>query len=200
LRIAEEIGEELHLERLYFVPSSQNPHKPPSPAPYHHRVEMIRQAIAGNPRFFLGEWEAKRTPAFTRDTLEELHSLFPGVRWVLLLGEDAFRDFPSWKDPKGILFYADLAVAHRSLNPLPEEDLLQKLCFHVSLTPVKRDRYWEVRGIPERTPRIYFPLTTFLEISSTEIRKKVASQRSCRYLLPLEVEEYIRDHALYKEP
>jgi len=161
---------------------------------------MVRRAIAGNSRFFLGEWEGGKAPAYTRDTLEELHSRFPEVRWVFLLGEDAFRDFPFWKDPKGILFYADLAVARRSLNPLPEEDLLQRFCDHLSLVPRRKDSFWEVGGVPGRTPRIYFPPTTFLDISSTEVRKRVSAKRSLRYLLPPEVEVYIRDHALYIGP
>lgn len=199
LRIAEEMGEMLGLERIYFVPSGGNPFKSPPHAPFPERAEMVRRAIALNTRFFFGGWEEGRTPSFTSDTLSRIHEEFPWVRWVLLMGEDTFSDFPTWKDPLKILELGDLAVARRSHESGKKvKELVQAVAHRLELPLRQSGEAWELSLPGGSYARIHLPPTTLLSISSTQIREYLSLGRSCRYLLPPEVEEYLTSHNLYE--
>src|SRR5438477_3516533 len=90
--------EQLHLDTLLFIPAALSPHKLAAhPASADLRVEMLRAAIAGEPRFCLDELELLRPPpSYTFDTIEELKRREPDSEFVCLIGEDNVAQLPTW--------------------------------------------------------------------------------------------------------
>jgi len=173
LVIAEQAREQVALDRVLFVPAARPPHKQTQPlSTFAHRATMLRLAIAGHLAFEVSEVEKDRPgPSYTVATLEDLRRCHPEADLFLILGGDSLRDFPNWREPERIAAMATLVAA-----PRPG---------------------YLVQSLPNwvRLQEIQVPL---LEISSTDIRKRVASGRSIRYLVPRAVECYIEAHGLYR--
>lgn len=175
LLLAESAREELALDALIFMPANIPPHKVNGRTitPAHCRLEMLRIAIESNPCFSLSTYEIDcKGVSYTVDTLRWLRAEHPAAELTLLIGGDAARDFGTWREPSEIARLARLAVLERPGIPLPEEVL---------------------PGIGYR--RVDAPL---IEISSTEIRERVAAGRSIRYRTPEPVIDYINQHGLYR--
>jgi nicotinate-nucleotide adenylyltransferase len=175
LILAERACEELRLDTLLFIPAYIPPHKSAGRriASPERRIEMLRLAIASNPRFRIEDHEIDREGiSYTVETLRYLQGEHPDAALTLLIGADNARDFGTWHRPEEIVRMASVAVWERPGSELPREIL---------------------PGIPFE--RIDAPL---IEISSTEIRERVASGRSIRYLTPEPVVEYIYQHGLYR--
>jgi nicotinate-nucleotide adenylyltransferase len=118
-------------------------------------------------------------PSYTVDTLEALHRQHgPGLELYFILGEDALRDLPNWRDPERIVTLAWLAVAPRAQG----------------IGPTASDVEAAVPGIAERIVPIAMPT---IDVSSTALRARAWAGQSLRYLVPLAVDEYIRRHGLY---
>lgn len=182
LLLAETVREALALDSVVFLPTGRQPLKPDhAAAPARHRVEMVRLAIAGNPSFVLSTVEAERAGvSYTVDTLRELRALWepshPAV-WFII-GADSLASLPRWRDPLGVLALARLAVVRR---PGVEVDM-------GSLRTA-------LPGIDSSVDWVDAPL---LDISSTDIRRRVAGGLSIRYRVPGAVREYIETHGLYR--
>jgi nicotinate-nucleotide adenylyltransferase len=196
LRSAEEIGETLALERVLFLPSAAPPHKNRSNlAPPHHRLAMVRLAVAGNPRFRASALEVERGGrSYSVDSLRELRRrLGEGARLHFVIGLDAFREIDSWKEYEEIFGLADLVVTSRPPEaPVPTRELLPvavraQFCY-------RRGRGW----IHRSGHTIRFGSVTPLDISASDIRLRLARRQSIRYLLPPSVERYIARHRLYR--
>ena len=209
LRLAEEMAAALNLREVRFMPSGQPPHRPAPLTPPQHRVEMVRRAIAGNPRFVLDDREVRAARvSYTVDTLTELRNeMGPQQPLYLLLGADAFLGLPSWYEWHRLFEFAHIGVAQR-----PGANLLQTL-------PALLQHEVTTRGSIERAalsaigrPVADADLTarlspagtisilemTPLAISAQAIRAALAAQQSVRYLLPDTVLEYLQQQQLYK--
>lgn len=197
LRLAEEIRELAALEHVVFMPAQINPLKRDTPAtPAHHRVEMLRAALAGRDDYEIDERELRRDgPSYTIDTLRALRAERPHDEFVLILGMDAFRLFGRWKSWSEIVTLAHLVVAGR-----PGE---QRLDPRSVLSIESPDRLWydqaEDKFHFKSGLSLTFCETTPLSISATDIRRRVSTGRSIRYLTPDPVIQYIQQHQLYKE-
>ena len=173
LIVAEEVLSALELDRILFIPAHIPPHKE-SDIPSKERYEMTGIAISGNPRFQLSDVEMKRGGiSYTADTLRELRDVFREVEFYLIMGADEFAEIENWREPEAVLSLATVVVMRR-----PGCD---------------------VGGVGQkysgRFLRVDVPL---IEISSSDIRRKVKEGRSITYLVPLGVEEYIRQKGLYR--
>jgi len=184
LRLAESAreAEELSLDRVLFVPAGQPWRKSDRVISHaRQRAAMLDLAIEGNPAFEMSTLELEREgPSYTVDTLEFLHSQYPGSELVLIMGEDALADLPNWRTPERIVSLAQLAVASRRESNRDPPHKSESL-------PV---------GTLERV--IWVPMEP-LQISGSAIRDKVRSGLSVRYLVPDAVRLYIADYGLYRE-
>mgnify|MGYP006296125667 CR=1 FL=1 len=175
LIIGQEAVERLRLDRLVFVPAARPPHKPDSritdPA---HRLEMVRLAIAGDRRFEVSSLEADRGGrSYTIETIRLFRRrLAEGEKLFFIVGADSLAQFLTWKDPENLLSECEFVVAPRPGVDLDEAD----------------------PGVRARMSTLDAPS---LEISSSDIRARVRSGRSIRYLVPEAVESYIREKSLY---
>lgn len=170
LIVAQAVADALGLEEVRFVPAREQPFKAGQHlAPAERRALMVERAIQGEPRFRLERAELERDgPSYTVDTLRQLRSREPGRRFALLIGADAARDFPKWREAATVAELAELVVFARAGTPAPELP-------------------WPVRQV----------VVPAIEISATDIRRRVRQGQSIRYLVPDPVLEVIRSGGLY---
>jgi nicotinate-nucleotide adenylyltransferase len=197
LRLAEEVADAAKLAEVRFVPSVTPPHRSQASAEAHHRVAMVRLAIAGNPRFVVDERETKRAGyAYTFDTLTELRSeLGQQQSLALLLGADAFLDLATWHRWHDLFGLAHFVVAYRPGYPI---DTWQ------SRMPERLAHEYAARSMQQPLAVHLAPAggiatvpMTGLEISATFLRGALRANGSARYLAPDPVLDYIRSHNLY---
>jgi len=197
LRLAEEMGELLGLPEVRILPAGSPPHRGQPRAAAHHRLEMARRGVAGNPRFVLDEREIRKSsPSYSVETLAALREeLPPDTPLILFMGADAFMGLTTWHRWQELLELAHLAVAHRPgfvsavwEDALPEP--LRKL-----LATRRCDQPAEMTEKPAGL--IHLHAITQLDISASQIRERALRGKSLRYLLPDSVIDYINEHRLY---
>ncbi|MGA9853560.1 MAG: nicotinate-nucleotide adenylyltransferase [Gammaproteobacteria bacterium] len=191
LRPALEILDTLPLDEIRFIPAGQPPHRGVPAASAALRLEMVKAAVAGEPRFVVDEREIRRNaPSYTVDTLAELRREYPRDALVLVAGMDAFLGFPGWHQWQKIFDYAHVIVAHRPGWVLQSGGELAET--------IRRRRAVSPQEIVT-TPagRILLQPVTQLEISSTRIRTAIAADGDPRYLVPEAVRALILDSHCY---
>ena len=163
-------AEKLKLDSLRFVPAREQPFKVGQHrTSAEHRAAMLSLAVAGMPGFRVEPSELQRPgPSYTVDTLRQLREREPGEEWVLLLGADAAADLPAWREAGQLRNLARIAVFARPGTPVA-------------------DSPWVSTAI--EVPAI--------DISATEVRRRVQRGLSIRYWVPDPVAEYITTHRLY---
>jgi nicotinate-nucleotide adenylyltransferase len=197
LRLAEQVGEQLELAQVYLVPASVPPHRSAPNVTAAHRLEMVRLAIAGNPRLRLDDRECRRQGAsYTVDTLAELRVEFGAARPIcLLMGLDAYVALDTWSRWRQLFELAHVVVAHRpGFEPAAGTmagDLARETASRRTENP------GELRVEP--AGKLFATDITPLDISATAIRAALRDGRSVRYLLPDTVLDYIARNRLYKD-
>ena len=170
LIVAQVALEELGLDSLRFVPAREQPFKQGRhrSAP-EHRAAMLALAIARSPRFALERSELERAgPSYTVPTLEGLRRRHPEEELILLLGADAAADLPAWHQAERIPQLARVVAFARPGSPVPDSPAISRVI---------------------RVPSV--------DISATEIRRRVQQRLPIRYWVPDTVAEYIEQHRLY---
>jgi nicotinate-nucleotide adenylyltransferase len=170
LIVAQVALEALGLTSLRFVPAREQPFKQGRhrSAP-EHRAAMLSLAIAGSPAFGLERSELERpAPSYTVPTLEDLRRRHPDDELILLLGADAAVDLPAWHQAERVPQLARVVVFARPGSSVPASSTISRVI--------------EVPSV---------------DISATEIRRRVQQRRPIRYWVPDSVAEYIVRHRLY---
>ena len=197
LRLAEDMADALSLDRVLLIPAGQPPHRGAPRTAAGHRLEMVRRAIAGNPRFVADAREVQRPhPSYTVDTLISLRTELGDAQplW-LLLGADAFLDLPGWHEWRRLFELANIAVAER-----PGARLMQSDAIMEALKSEMSQRQVTVGTPTGPAGSVLLRATPPLDISATAIRDILARHGSARYLLPDAVLDYIHEHRLYTQP
>lgn len=176
LVVAQDVVERLELDRLFFVPAGEPPHKVEdrlSPAAV--RLAMVQAAAGDDPRLGVSDVEvAREGPSYTVDTLRWYRERHPGAELFFLMGADQLVRFRSWREPREIARLARLVVMARE-----------------GVDPERLDPGIEV-------PFLRVPVTR-VDISSTEVRRRIREGRSIRYLVPEPVRRIIEREGLYRE-
>lgn len=180
LVMADQARAQLKLARVFFVPAGQPPHKlDRALSPVEHRVAMTQLAIAGNEGFVISRMDVDRPgPHYTADMLALVQAEHPGDELYLVIGSDSLRDLKIWHKPASVVAQARLAVIRR---PGAEPD-------------------WLVleEAAPEISACVDWVDAPRLDISSTDIQRRVRAGLAIRYLVPMPVERYIVEHGLYR--
>jgi nicotinate-nucleotide adenylyltransferase len=194
LRLAEVAQAELSLSKVLFVPAGDPPLKQAGVAPAHHRLAMVRLALADRPGFEVLELELERSgPSYTVDTLAELARRNPGARLWFIVGADALAQLEQWRSPERLFELASFAAARRPGSPGGLAELLPPRLAR-SFRP-KDERSWlHVSGNVLRE----LPFAP-LDVSATEIRRRAARGEDIGYWVPPRVAAYIAEHQLYQE-
>jgi nicotinate-nucleotide adenylyltransferase len=138
-----------------------------------HREAMVRLAIQGQARFTLDRIEIERSGAsYTLDTVRELQRREPGHAWTLIIGSDQYSGLHTWLHWQELLGCVSLAVAARPGEARPVHPEVAALAHHMVPLPM-------------------------MDISSTDIRARVAQGLAIEHLVPAAVARYIDQQALY---
>ncbi len=194
LRTAAEIAETFALDKIIFIPSYTPPLKKTDIAPPSDRFEMVKLAIHDNPIFEVSdiEYHQNQCPSYTLHTVEQFKKLYQNSKIYFTIGIDAFLDIHLWYQPDILLKEVEFIVIIRP--PYLHND-------------IKRSKYIKNQtNLNTKTNEIplinghYINLVnvTQLNISSTDIRKKLKNGQSIKYLLPESVELFIIRKLLYK--
>jgi nicotinate-nucleotide adenylyltransferase len=195
LILAETCREFLRLDTIFLIPAAQSPLKPNGPiAADMDRLEMCRRAVVGSREICVDPIELTRGGvSYTLDTVREIqcrefsksvlssNTLGRQTETFLLVGADSVAQFADWKQPADLLSTVQLGVTMRAGHASPDFEQARSL-----LRPEDRQAF-----NPTLVP---MPL---LEISSSDLRRRIACGQSVRYRLPGEVESYIYEHGLY---
>jgi nicotinate-nucleotide adenylyltransferase len=171
IKMAEEAARRFHLDRIVFIPAGNPPHKDSgSVTPYAARLQMVKLACAGNPRFVVSEVESTGDRSYTVNTLSRFREqLSAGDSLFFLIGADAFDELETW---------------HRW------EDVVQLTDFIVVSRPGK------TYHVPEGA-RVLRLDEVQLPTASTVIRAKLAAGEPTPEVPPA-VRDYIETHGLYR--
>ena len=174
LIVAQVVREGLGLDRVVLVPTAVHAFKGEAAASPRDRATMVELAVAGDPRLVADRIEIQRGgTSYTVDTLRDLRSREPATRWHLIVGRDLLEELPRWREAERLPELAEIVVVGRGAESAPAAP-------------------------PGFEGRSAFVPVPSLEISSTEIRRRVAAGRSIRYWVPPAVEAYVRERGLYR--
>jgi nicotinate-nucleotide adenylyltransferase len=175
-------AESVELDRVLFMPASQPPHKRlRGMTGAADRLLMTRLAIEGDPLFELTAIEMERAgPSYTVDSIAELERLYgEGGHLFLIMAADSLAQIDTWRDPDRLLESTEWIVGPRPGTALPEAAALA-------------ERFGAAAS------RIHLLEGPALDVSSSDLRRRVASGKSIRYLVPRRVEELITARGLYR--
>jgi nicotinate-nucleotide adenylyltransferase len=199
LHAAEQVRAKLGLARVVFVPASDPPLKRGGAdpiAPAASRLAWVQACVRGNPAFAVDDLELHRAgPSYTVDTLRALHAKLAPARLVFLVGEDAFAELDAWREPAALLTLADFAVMTR---PPGLGKPLRSLISEALAAPLEWDAAGE-RGT-HRTAKttVARVLIDALDVSATDIRRRIRTHESVRYLLPEAVHDAVIASGAYE--
>lgn len=178
LIVARAAAEAIGADRVLLIPCAQSPHKTEltTTTPAHHRLEMLRQAVAGDGFFDILSLELERPPpSYSYDTAQQLFAKgYPKLCW--LIGADQLLALPRWHRASELIQQVKFVVAARpgftvESTALPPE--FRPICDHLIELPQ-------------------------VDISASEVRRRVAAGKSVRYLVPDSVADYIEQYRLYR--
>lgn len=201
--LATQVQAKFQLDHILFIPAYISPHKqnrrPTSP---HHRLAMLKRALAPHPLFLLSEMELnKREVSFTIDTLSVMTTQQPDTDFFLIMGKDAFAGIKTWKSVHQLLEMCHVIVATRPGYTLEGRDANRK-----NLFPDLESLYLpatveeDVVVFPHRNKKVtlnFFDLIP-MDVSSSIIRERINGHREIKNMLPPEVEKYIIENQLYR--
>jgi len=188
MQVAEQVQLRLSLDEIHFLPCAIPVHRDIPQTSDANRIRMIELAIAGNSRFRLNTLELDRGgKSYTIDTLRALRLANQSDNLNLVLGADAFNQFPGWRSPGEILQLANLVVCRR---PGVELDNSIYASHWVDSTQLLKDQARD--GI----------LPLYIDeshCSSTLVRQLLLEQNRADRCLPAAVFQYIASNHLYEE-
>ncbi|WP_066367941.1 nicotinate-nucleotide adenylyltransferase [Neobacillus fumarioli] len=169
LLIANEVLSALKLDKIWFIPNQDPPHKKKSCSITNEdRMEMLKRALNGNPVFDIQTIELERTgPSYTIDTIRMIREQYKDHQFYFIIGADMIEYLPKWKQ-------------------------IDELIALVQFVGVKRPSY----SCLTEYPILYVDVPAF-EVSSSMIRERLKDGKSVKYLMPDAVIEFIKERHLY---
>ncbi len=165
---------QLRLDSVRWIPAGQPWQKTREMTAPEHRAAMVQLAIADEPRFALERCELERAgPSYTLDTVLEMQAAEPAAQWFLIIGQDQYAALHTWNHWQDLLRRVTLAVANRPGAPLLANAEVQAAGHQPVALPM-------------------------MDISSTEVRQRVARGQAIDGLVPASVARYIDQHHLYR--
>lgn len=181
LIIAEEVRQKLGLGEVLFVPAGQPWTKGErSISAAEHRLEIVILATASNPHFNVSTIELERPgPTYSVDTITELKAgLGSGAELYFIVGFDALAELPLWKESGRLVKRCKIVGVGRPGHSGLDLRSLES-------------------AVPGASGSVVIVDVPQVDISGTEIRRRVSQGLSIRYLVPEAVEKYIAEQGLY---
>lgn len=180
LHVADVAARALCLDRVIFVPTGNSYMKSDTDmASGWCRLMMINFACQNDDRFFVSKVDLQREgPTYTIDTMRDMKALYPHDKLFFIIGADSLEQLPKWKNIEELIKEVSFIVIGRKgiKMEIPK--------------PIKQMKDYDIFIIRDAIK---------LDVSSSEIREAIKRGKSCKYLLPPNVYEYILEHKLYKD-
>ena len=168
-----------YADEVIFLPTGNPPHKGAELAGRQERYEMTCLAVAGEARMSVSREEIDREGViYTVDTLRALHARMPDAQFVYLIGADTLLLLPTWRSIETVITLCGFLVCMR-----PGED---------DAKAREAASLWRARGA-----QVAFMNATRMDISSTDIRRRLREGLPVKGMLDARVERYIRERGLY---
>ena len=196
LQLGEKVLETFGLDKIVFIPAAHPPHKNGAViGDVGHRLEMLWLALGESQRFELSRIEVSRdTASYTFDTIHQLkHESADRVRYHFIIGYDALLEIETWYRWKDLLRTANFIVAVRPGYSLKE---IQQLLERNGFSPEKGNETHWISG--RHGNEVLFLTGEIVDISSTDIRSRIAADKAWSSLVPPSVADYITLHRLYR--
>lgn len=179
---AENSRSEFGLDRVIFIPSARPPHKETEAVlDSQRRLQMVKLAIASNPLFEISTLEQERQgPSYTIDTVEYFRSRFPDTKLFFIMGMDSLLMYDTWCDYERLASLCRFIVVTR---PGYVMDVSSSALAHLPAILWENLSLLEIPG---------------MDISSSDIRRRVRLGLPIKYMVPAAVEEYVRKYELYR--
>ncbi|MCB0721380.1 MAG: nicotinate-nucleotide adenylyltransferase [Ignavibacteriae bacterium] len=176
--LADDVREQMHLDKIIFIPSGRHPLKEHETIAAEHRLNMSKLAFEDDENFEVSDIEIRNETgkSYTVDTLIQLKEKYKDdfVKLYLILGIDNLLEFPKWKQPEKLFLLSEVVI-------------------------IARPNFVVQDAKSEYTSRVKFLSTPLIEISSSLIRDHVSHDKSIKYLVNSKVEKYIYDNNLYND-
>jgi nicotinate-nucleotide adenylyltransferase len=185
LLLAESCREQCQLDEVWLLPAAVPPHKTDQTlTSARQRIEMLNLAIGGHDAFQTSTIEIDRGGvSYTVDTLTSIREQHPHADLFLLMGADTLYDLPNWREPGRICELAVPVVVQRTGSPDPDLDVLQPMVSAARIADIQQHQ-------------VSMPI---IQLTSTDIRRRVAAGLSIRFRTPRGVEKYIETNRLYAD-
>ena len=168
-----------YVDEVIFLPTGNPPHKGAELAGRQERYEMTCLAVAGEARMSVSREEIDREGViYTVDTLRALHARMPDAQFVYLIGADTLLLLPTWRSIETVITLCGFLVCMR-----PGED---------DAKAREAASLWRARGA-----QVAFMNAARMDISSTDIRRRLREGLPVKGMLDARVERYIRERGLY---
>lgn len=167
--------EQLKLNKIIFIPSKLPVHKKADfSISIEDRYNMLLRAVPEFKEFEVSRIEIDREePSYTIITIQTLNDIYPQCELFMIIGADSFNEIDIWKDYTQIIDSVTVVVLRRKTDPILRDDLLHVI------------------------PKLEIINNDYIDISSTELRKKLKQNESVSTLIPDNVIEYILEKRLY---
>lgn len=185
LILAQQISEKLQLDKVIFVPCFLPPHKETksviNPC---HRLKMTELAISDNPLFEVSDMEiTAEKVSYSINMIKNFKDLYPKAEIYFLIGEDSLFDLHTWFKINDMLKLCTFVTAKRS----PSDDIKNRF--------IAKNEFFDKKTMEKLCHNIV--QTNVVTLSSSEIREKIAKKESIKYIVPKDVEKYIKENNLY---
>lgn len=188
-----EVKQQLNLDQIWLMPNHIPPHKKTTVVSSHHRLEMVKLVCLQYPEFELCDIEIKRdTPSYSVTTLSLLTELYPDEEFFFIMGMDSFVQLPLWYQWKSLFNLCHIALCQRPGWTIDtHSEMTKELLFRQANTDYLTSNSHSKHG------RIFCINSQLVDISSTEVRQRLAQNIDISTALPQTTIDYIRQHQLY---
>lgn len=199
LRAGEIIGGMFSLDRVLFIPSHIPPHKSSAAmASAADRFRMVELAVEGCPKFQAGDLEIRtQGKSYSIITLEKVKQLFPEAWFFFILGVDAFLEIKTWRSYETVMEECLFIVMSRPGYRLEDARTVlgrERQAWFCELNPTEK-----VSEQSFSDYRVFLVSLEALDVSSTEIRRRIHNGEPAGDMVPEPVARYIRENRLYQE-
>ena len=176
------------VDEVYVIPNFASPHDKDIRSSGSHRLKMLEMAFNEFENIKINEFELNnKKKSYSYETLNSFKQLFPDRHFSLIIGLDSLHSFTTWKNWEEILSLCSLLVLGRTINKNKKLDKALE-----SRITLDIDDFFSEHG------KIFRLGNDFINVSSSEIRKKIKNDESLKGLLDKNVQEYIQNMSLYK--
>ena len=184
LMLGETAYHQYHLDKVWYMPNGNPPHKKQSNigTDAMKRMEMVKLAIQNKEYFELQDYEVmKESVSPTYQTLAHFKEVYPEDTFYYIIGADSLFSIERWIHPERIFPNCIILAACRD-----EIDTSEEMNLQIDYLCKKYDA------------QIKFLTSPLVDISSSELRKKIKNHETISGLVPVEVEEMIMKEGLYE--